>query len=786
MKKKFIYFSIFILLCLLPFTVNGEDKYYKNTATTGAQFLKIGISPRAAALGDAFSAIANDSFAPLYNPAGLGYIYQSELEFMHSEWLAGTQYEYLSYVSPGLWGCLGINVLYFHMPEMDRITDGVLGNKIQVAEGMASLSYGKTIFDFLSFGFNIKAIQSGLDTQKAAAYAGDFGILIKTIKEEFALSVVGQNFGTKLKYPDSTKEFSLPETVRAGIAFKLDLPSQYTLFRLAAEVAKSVDSDYVASVGLENVGAGVFSLRVGYVYPLSNHKLDPIASIRGGLGLNINGLLIDYAYTPFGSMEYTHRASVGFRFVGWQTGKKKAEQSVGIVADPDNISPNADNIKETANIFIFLNNVKEVKSWRLEIIGPQTADKKAYVIKTLAEDGDTPLSLQWDGFNELSKLVPEGKYKLAFEIVNDKNKKLVAPETFVTVDLTPPELQMRISTGSFSPDADKINDSLIIYPKVTESNGIGIWQISISSVTQPDKFLKIISSTKTVPSQIEWIGDDESKHILSNGRYIVQFTVEDKAGNRDQKSATVEIQVLPIELKVELSTPGFSPDGDGINDNLSFRLSAVPAQRISKWAVAIFTAAGKNVRKFASTGKPEDAAIVWDGTDDYYNAVVPNGKYLIRFGVIDYADNRYYLEKEVMVSVPGKIVEKEAVRIKDAVIREEETGTVIQIMADLLFEAKSKTFKTGSSLILDDVVKELKKSENNILIEGYADSVGTDEEALSSSSERAWTVFSYLVNSGIDKDRLTAKGRGKEKPVSSNRTVTGRALNRRIEIVILK
>ena len=68
------------------------------------------------------------------------------------------------------------------------------------------------------------------------------------------------------------------------------------------------------------------------------------------------------------------------------------------------------------------------------------------------------------------------------------------------------------------------------------------------------------------------------------------------------------------------------------------------------------------------------------------------------------------------------------------------------------------------------------------LLGGNASAEGTPEHNMELSVERANAVKSYLVNSGVQESSLTTKGYGESKPIASNDTEEGRALNRRVEI----
>lgn len=88
--------------------------------------------------------------------------------------------------------------------------------------------------------------------------------------------------------------------------------------------------------------------------------------------------------------------------------------------------------------------------------------------------------------------------------------------------------------------------------------------------------------------------------------------------------------------------------------------------------------------------------------------------------------------------------------------------------------------------LLAQVAQMLKNNpEWQVRIEGFTDSTGTREANLTLSGQRAEAVKNWLAGHGVDRNRLNALGYGASRPEASNRTVDGRARNRRVEIVRL-
>jgi len=75
--------------------------------------------------------------------------------------------------------------------------------------------------------------------------------------------------------------------------------------------------------------------------------------------------------------------------------------------------------------------------------------------------------------------------------------------------------------------------------------------------------------------------------------------------------------------------------------------------------------------------------------------------------------------------------------------------------------------------------------EPDVVIEGHTDTTGSDEVNEHLSQERAESVRNYLVaNQTLPEDKIVAVGYGSKRPLASNETEEGRAINRRIDVVI--
>ncbi len=109
------------------------------------------------------------------------------------------------------------------------------------------------------------------------------------------------------------------------------------------------------------------------------------------------------------------------------------------------------------------------------------------------------------------------------------------------------------------------------------------------------------------------------------------------------------------------------------------------------------------------------------------------------------------------------------------------------VLKNVFFETNSFELKPSSYTELGKLVDLLNQYDLlHIEIGGHTDSIGSAEYNLELSTNRAESVYQYLIDKGIVEERLSYRGYGKTQPIAENETEVGRAINRRTEFKIIK
>ncbi len=159
-----------------------------------------------------------------------------------------------------------------------------------------------------------------------------------------------------------------------------------------------------------------------------------------------------------------------------------------------------------------------------------------------------------------------------------------------------------------------------------------------------------------------------------------------------------------------------------------------------------------------------------------YRLKLPPGSYIL------HVEAEGYLPEEI----PVVLKEGEPV-VKDVKLKKKAKKGVRIRLQNIYFDTGKATIKPESYPILDKVAEFLKANPKAVVeIQGHTDSVGSASYNMRLSQARAEAVRTYLITyHHIDPSRLIARGYGETRPIADNTTREGRAMNRRVEFVII-
>lgn len=345
MKKIFVNKSLINSACIFIILLFAGDLFSQNkTGTTIAQFLKIEPSSRVVGLGNAGVSLSGEISNIFYNPASLGRLQGTDIQFTFNKWLADITYNYMAagINIEGL-GTFALVGTFLNSGEMDvRTVENPLGTgeRFTVNNLALGLGYGLMLTDRVSVGLQLNYINEAIWHSSLSTFGLNFGVQYQVVEGGLTLGASVSNFGTRSAYdgrdlylnydfdPDKygdndklpaelrTDYFNLPTLFRAGVSYWLDFGEDYKLL-IAADAVHPNDNDQYVNIGGEFNILNIVSLRAGF-----RNLFMPDAEgglvFGGGVQTNLNqtnNIRFDYAYADYGRLTETHRVtlSVGFR-----------------------------------------------------------------------------------------------------------------------------------------------------------------------------------------------------------------------------------------------------------------------------------------------------------------------------------------------------------------------------------------------------------------------------------------------------------------------------------------
>ncbi|MGQ9798403.1 MAG: PorV/PorQ family protein [Ignavibacterium sp.] len=319
--------SIILLLLILFVAEKILAQQVDYSGTSVANFLKIGVSARPMAMGDAAIATVNSADAMYWNVAALSRI-SDQLAFTVStmDWLVGSRNSYIAAAyNMGDIGTFGFDLQYLDYGKVEETTvyaQTGTGKFVSANDMEIGLGYAKSLTDRFSFGIKVKHINETLAAVSGSAFAVDLGVVFLTsfLNNNLRFAATLSNFGTKLKFTGrdlsiiytipnnpsnkqipaelSTIEWDIPLLLRLGISsYFVDNDNLSVL--LAYDILDSRDYEVRHNLGAEIGLYKTFYLRGGYKFNYDEIKYTM------GFGLDFQNFLeyklkFDYVYLNFG------------------------------------------------------------------------------------------------------------------------------------------------------------------------------------------------------------------------------------------------------------------------------------------------------------------------------------------------------------------------------------------------------------------------------------------------------------------------------------------------------
>lgn len=320
------------LLLALALPPTPARAVYKNNdvGTSSGQFLKLGADARAAAMGQAVDAFAQDASAVYWNPAGLAGLTRRGAMLTHAIYHQSVFYDFIAYGQPlesvlgksqrrrdiesNELGSVAVGLLYLNagsIHELDN-TGAATGEDFTPRDYAVMASWGAPITEHLDLGIGVKYVNSRIE-KIAATGAADFGARFQFRLGLFpvALSLSAHNLGGNLKFENQADP--LPVHFIGGYA--LHLTRNWALTgELFVPKDKAAYPAFGSELRLPFSRGSSASLRAGYNGRASKRELSTLSGVSAGGGVSLSGWSLDYAWTPFGILEDAHRFTFSFRF----------------------------------------------------------------------------------------------------------------------------------------------------------------------------------------------------------------------------------------------------------------------------------------------------------------------------------------------------------------------------------------------------------------------------------------------------------------------------------------
>jgi len=421
--------------------------------------------------------------------------------------------------------------------------------------------------------------------------------------------------------------------------------------------------------------------------------------------------------------------------------------------------------------------------WEAAIVG--SGGRK---VRTWNWQGTAP-QVVWDGKDNAGNAAPDGTYQFTLNSTDAAGNTAQISIPNLVLDARVARLILTASATNIAPKPNQSSDLVRFSVICSLADGIENWNLELkddkgSVVKRYASSAPQAGRVAPPPANIGWNGLSEGGGIRE-GRFTPRLTVNYLKGDSvTAETASILVCVTGPELSFNYRPKYFSPDNDGVEDELFISLGARSPAPIATWNVEIREPVPPNLLfyRFEGKGSPSET-VMWDGRSNKGELVQAATDYPVKYTATDILGNTSTIDAIIGIDV--------------LVIRD---GDILRIQVpSIVFRENAADFNGIPPDRLDNNIRVLRRiaeilnrfRDYKVKVEGHANPVArtADEERkeLQPLSEaRAQAVLDRLVEYGVARNRLSSVGMGGTRTVVPYNDRDNWWKNRRVEFILIK
>ncbi len=338
MKTHITYRSLwFVLLptvCVLAQDPGNQRSggEVSRVGTSSAQFLKIGVGARSAALGEALVSVSGDLSSLYWNPSGIASLKRNAAMASRIDFLADVEHNFFGFVHPlSSTSALGLSLTSLSSGNIEVTTiaePNGTGTYYDVTNFTVGLTYARFVTDRLLLGLTVKAVHESIFRESATSVAFDVGSILDTGLLGIKLGMALTNFGAdmRMKGPDLERGFIDPDNPQTPsvdtelqtegwplpLSFRLGLSTD--LIGEKGQIAATKNNRMTVFADFVDSNDALLRGNVGAEYALYN-----IVFLRGGyhgLAMTSDIAQANFNFSTYETASYTYGGGLRYDF-GW-------------------------------------------------------------------------------------------------------------------------------------------------------------------------------------------------------------------------------------------------------------------------------------------------------------------------------------------------------------------------------------------------------------------------------------------------------------------------------------